>query len=171
MTKAYPEMDKAKIDEKAEITLSYIQECIVKIRTFRSERNLSPNEQISAIYKSNSPEVDNAFSSNLQSIKTLAKLSDFRKLKNDEVAPISAPLIANDFEILVPIADVQSEIDRLQKELKKHLSDFEHASNKLSNESFCQRASPDAVEKERIRKENAAKIMETINKMIAFYSK
>ncbi|MBI2792093.1 MAG: valine--tRNA ligase [Gammaproteobacteria bacterium] len=170
MIQAFPEMDKSKINEKAEITLHLVQEFIMGIRNIRGEMNLSPNKQLRAIYKTDNIDVDNAFSANSQSMRTLAKLSDLRKLYPGETPPVSVHIIAGSFEILIPlegaIDDIQAEIDRLQKEMKKHQSDFDHACNKLSNESFCQRASPEAVEKEQLRKNAASTAIEKLKKTI-----
>ncbi len=175
MIQPFPEVDDQKIDEKSEQTLKWIQAFIMGVRTVRGEMNLSPNKMLSAFYKTTSNKVDEAFSANLQSLKALAKLGEVRKLEANEPPPVSTHIIAGDFEIFIPlegtIDNIDAEIQRLNKELQKHNSDFEFAQKKLSNENFVAKASPDAVEKEKQRKETASqaisKITETMNKMKA----
>ncbi len=179
MIQPYPEVDAQKIDEKSEQTLKWIQAFIMGVRTVRGEMNLSPNKVLNAFYKTTSNKVDEAFSTNLQSLKALAKLGEISKLNNNDSAPISTHIIAGDFELFIPlegtIDNIDSEIQRLNKEIQKHQSDFEFAQKKLSNENFVAKASPDAVEKEKQRKETAsqaiAKITETLEKMKALQKK
>ncbi len=175
MTQAFPEVDPSLINEEAEQVLKWIQAFIVGVRTLRSELNLSPNKKLKAFYKTTNEAVEKAFTTNAQSLFSLAKLESIEKLTQNQTPPVATHIIASDFEIFVPlegvVEDIDAEIARLSKELKKHQSDFEFADKKLANESFVAKASPDAVEKERQRKDKAALAMGKINETIEVLKK
>ncbi|MBS0290726.1 MAG: valine--tRNA ligase [Proteobacteria bacterium] len=174
MIQPYPEVSAAHMDSDAELVLGWIQHFITGVRTVRAELNISPNKILKAYYKTHSTKVSEALLANQQCIKTLAKLESVIKLEQ-EALPTSTHIVSSDFEIFIPLAgaieDVSTEIQRLNKELQKHMADFEYADKKLSNESFCAKASVDAVEKERTRKTKAneaiIKIKETLQKLEA----
>lgn len=175
MTQAFPEVDASLINEEAEQILKWIQAFIVGVRTLRSELNLSPNKKLKAFYKTTNEAVEKAFTTNSQSLFSLAKLESIEKLAPTQTPPVATHIITSDFEIFVPlegvVEDIDAEIARLSKELKKHQSDFEFADKKLANENFVAKASPDAVEKERQRKDNAATAMGKINETIEVLKK
>ncbi len=171
MLQPFPAYEEKHVNSQAELILSWVKEFIIGVRTLRAELNLSPNKKLTAYYKTASVDVENAFLTNMQSLISLAKLEQVQKLDATEKPPASTHIIGQGFEIFIPLAgvieDVNAEIARLSKELKKHESDFEFADKKLANESFVAKASGDAVEKERQRKTTAqaaiSKIKETIS--------
>ncbi len=175
MNQSYPQVDEKLLNDNAQQTLQWIQEFIIGVRTLRAELNLSPNKKLRAFYKTNRTDIEKAFSTNEQSLISLAKLDEIKKLGSNDTPPISTHIIKTQFEIFVPlegvVEDIEGEINRLNKELQKHLSDFEFADKKLANESFVQRASPDAVEKERQRKEKAQAAMNKIKETLAILAK
>ncbi|MBS0287285.1 MAG: valine--tRNA ligase [Proteobacteria bacterium] len=175
MIQPFPEVDESLINDNAEQTLKWVQEFIIGVRTLRAELNLSPNKKLIAYYKTTHPEVGKAFVNNQQSLITLGKLENIQALQSGETPPVSTHIISHDFETFIPlegvIEDVAAEITRLNKELKKHQSDFEFADKKLANESFVAKASSDAVEKERQRKEKAEVAMHKIKETIQVLEK
>lgn len=170
MIQAYPEVEQAKIDPKAESTIKLIQDMIIGIRNIRGEMNLSPNKMLQAFYRTQADEVESVISANQQLIKSLAKLEQLSAMGNKETPALSASILADNIEVFIPLEgtiDIDAEVKRLKKELEKHQSDFEFAQNKLNNPNFCNKASPEAVEKERQRLEKAKEAKEKLEQSIA----
>ena len=80
----------------------------------------------------------------------MAKLESLDWFEGDK-APMSAPQLVGDMEVLVPMAgliDKEAELKRLDKELERLQKEIGRLEGKLGNEKFTAKAPAEVVEKE-----------------------
>ncbi len=150
--KPYPDL--LKINAKAEKEMQFVIDAVSGIRNIRGELNISPAKKLKASIKTFTFNAKGTLQQNKDYIMNLAKLEileigeDVKRLKG------SATSVKKDMEIYVPLSgllDVESELRRLGKELKKIDESISFLNKKLFNEDFLNHAPKHVVEKERSR--------------------
>jgi valyl-tRNA synthetase len=153
--------------------MSAIQEIVTKIRTLRSEMNVSPAVQIDAIFNALDFAKEAVVKENEGYIKQLAKLKEIKFEKNALRPKNSALSVAGGFEIFLPLEgliDIEKEKTRLAKEIAQANQEIERTEQKLSNENFVKRAPETEIEKIKIRLNEAKVKLEKINESLKFLS-
>ncbi|MDR3195723.1 MAG: valine--tRNA ligase [Endomicrobium sp.] len=148
-----------------------VQDIIIKIRTLRSEMNISPVVQIEALFNVLDDNKEKTAKENEGYIKQLAKISSIQFGKNIERSKNSALAVASGFEIFLPLEgliDIEKEKARLAKEIALAKREVERTTAKLSNESFMKRAPKAEVEKIQARLNDAALKIEKIDESLKF---
>jgi valyl-tRNA synthetase len=148
-----------------------VQDIIVKIRTLRSQMNISPAVQIEALFNILDDNKEKTAKENESYIKQLAKISSIQFGKNIERPKSSALAVAGGFEILLPLEgliDIEKEKARLAKEAAIAKQEVERTNAKLGNEDFMKKAPKEQVEKIQIRLNEAALKIEKINESLKF---
>jgi valyl-tRNA synthetase len=168
----YPVADESKMDRNAESDVNWMKAVIVAVRTIRGELNLSPAKEIPMMLAGGSDE-DRARLMRFESlIVPLAKLSDVYFVSEGDSLPTSSAQLIGKLEVHVPMAgliDVDAEVARLEKQLKKLEGEIQGLSGKLNNRGFTDKAPTEVVERERLRLKDAqaqfAKIIVTISEL------
>jgi len=168
----YPTADASKVDQEAESDVDWMKAVIVAVRTIRGEMNLSPAKEIPMMLAGGSAE-DRVRLTRLESlIVPLAKVSDVRFVDEGEALPASSTQLIGKLEVHVPMAgliDVEAEVARLEKQLKKLDGEIKGLSGKLNNPGFTDKAPAEVVERERGRLQDAQaqfeKIIVTISEL------
>jgi valyl-tRNA synthetase len=148
-----------------------VQDIIVKIRTLRSEINISPADQIEALFNVLDGNKENVVKENESYIKQLAKISSIQFGKNIERPKNSALTVAGGFEIFFPLEgliDIEKEKVRLAKEISLARQEVERTNAKLGNENFMKRAPKAEVEKIQARLNDANLKIEKISDSLKF---
>ena len=148
-----------------------VQEIITKIRTIRSEMNISPAVQIEAIFNVPDDSKQKLVQSNESYIKQLAKISGIKFGKDIQRPKNSALAVAGGFEIFLPLEgliDIEKEKARLSKEIQLAAQEVERTNAKLQNENFVKRAPESEIEKIKIRLNEANLKIEKINESLKF---
>jgi valyl-tRNA synthetase len=148
-----------------------VQDIIVKIRTLRSEMNISPAVQIEALFNILDENKEKTVKENEHYIKQLAKIISIQFGKNIERPKNSALAVAGGFEIflhLEGLIDIEKEKSRLSKEIAIAKQEVERTTAKLSNENFVKRAPKAEVEKIQTRLNDATVKIEKINESLKF---
>jgi valyl-tRNA synthetase len=152
MLAKYPEPDASLIDEPAENNFDLLKNCIVALRTIRSENNIPPDKTGSAVIIPADKDAERWLASQTAMINMFAKLSETAvslEARKPEFAG-SAVVRGNQlFLSLEGLIDKKVEIDRLTKEIARLQSMEKAAKAKLESENFVSRAPADVVEKER----------------------
>lgn len=146
-TSEYPVVNESKISLKVESDTLFLQNIISALRNIRGEMNVAPSKTISVYLKSD--KYDPLFN---DLIKKLAKVESIEILKDDLKPSKSASAVINDCEIFVPLEgliDLDSERNRLNKEIIRITGAISGIEKKLSNESFVSKAPADVIEKEK----------------------
>ncbi|MDR2252152.1 MAG: valine--tRNA ligase [Endomicrobium sp.] len=148
-----------------------VQDIIVKIRTLRSEMNISPVVQIEALFNILDENKEKTMRENESYIKQLAKIISIRFGKNIERPKNSALAVAGGFEIFLPLEgliDIDKEKTRLAKEIALAKQEVERTMSKLNNENFVKRAPKIEIEKIQARLNDANLKIEKISESLKF---
>lgn len=148
---AYPQVDKAFINESIEDELDWLKSVIQAIRTIRSEMSISPAKQIPLHVRNATPVIQERFEKYQHTLTALSKIAKIHYLSLDEQIPVSATAVLGDIELLIPMADLidkEAELLRLAKELAKLDKDISLAQGKLNNPKFADKAPADIIAKE-----------------------
>lgn len=151
--------------------MKIVQDIITKIRTLRSEMNVSPAVQIEAIFNVLDDSKQKIVQDNESYIKQLAKISSAQFGKNMQRPKNSALAVAGGFEIFLPLEgliDIEKEKARLNKEVMLALQEVERTNAKLQNENFVKRAPEAEIDKIKVRLSEAKTKIEKINESLKF---
>jgi len=151
--------------------MKVLQDIIVKIRTLRSEMNISPTVQIEALFSV----LDNAkikiIEENESYLKQLTRIRSVKFSQNIVRPQNSAVIVVGGFEIFLPLEgliDIEKERERLIREIVLANKEIERAKLKLGNENFVKRASENEIEKTKIRFNEANLKIKKINESLRF---
>ncbi|MGB1848881.1 MAG: valine--tRNA ligase [Litorivicinaceae bacterium] len=150
----YPISDASKVDTLAEADVEWMKSVIVAVRTIRGELNLSPGKEIPMMLAGGTSGDRDRLARLESLIVPLAKLSEIRFKDVNDPIPASSTQLIGQLEVHVPIAgliDVEAEVTRLEKQVKKLEGDIRGLGGKLNNPGFTNKAPADVVERERGR--------------------
>jgi len=146
------------------------EEVIIAIRNLRQSKNIANKEIIELHIKKNyAEEADHTFDS---VIKKLCNISEIKYV--DEKPSGSVTFIVKSTEFYVPLGssvDVESEIKKLEEELKYTRGFLNSVTKKLGNERFVNNAPATVVEKEQQKKTDAESKIKVIEEQIATLKK
>jgi len=153
MIAAYPEADPAAIDPEAERIMETIIEIIRAIRNVRAHHKVAPDRWIEAqIYAGG---LTPALAPYVETIQVLARarpvtfLSEPQKGAADENKLVQ---VLKDAEVVIPLEsmfDLETEKQRLRKEIEQVESEITRLNARLANQSFLEKAPAAVVDKER----------------------
>ena len=160
-----------KVDSNhAETSFKFLIELISEIRSIRSELRVPPSNKINLFINGDKGDLFNTLNKNIKELERMARLSSIEIIDiiSDNLIQFSISGISFGLD-LNGVIDVQQELDRLDKELKKINIDLSVVDKKLSNEQFLNNAPKEIIEKqESIRKElnsNKDEIISSIEKI------
>lgn len=168
----WPEFDKAVSDENAEKDMSYIIDAIKGIRNVRAEMNVPPSRKAKVIGFV-SKEAEAAFISGKQYFEKLASASDVELINSKNDIPANAvSVVTMGAELFIPLLDLidlDKELQRLDKEKEKLLSEIDRVEKKLSNEKFVSKAPQKVIDEEKAKgdkyKEMLSAVVDRINSL------
>lgn len=141
-------------DYMAEKDMSYIIDAVNGIRNIRGELNISPSLKLNALVKTFSTTGEKILSENLQYIKDITRTDKLDIGMHVEKPECSATSVKSSMEIYVPlkgVLNIETEIDRLNKDKEKIEESLEFLNKKLFNEDFLKKAPVEVVEKEKTK--------------------
>ncbi|MBF0316614.1 MAG: valine--tRNA ligase [Nitrospirae bacterium] len=141
-------------DQEAEEKMQYIIDCISGVRSIRGELNISPSKYLNAMIRTSSRAARSNLANNYDYIKNLARLETLEISDVVEKPKGAAVSVKTDMEIYIPLSglfNVKTELERLDKELKKTNDSIMQTNKKLRNEDFISNAPKAVVEKEKER--------------------
>ncbi len=160
LAETYPEVNESLINEEAERRMTTIMGIISAVRNIRAEMNISPGKALPVIIIPGSSGESELVKSAEEIIQSLAKTSDYQLQKvGFEPPKMAATAVVGETGVYVPlqgIIDPAAEIARLTKELVKINKDLDSVNKKLSNSNFMEKASEEAVTKQRNRQAELA---------------
>lgn len=165
MTATYPIADKNKINDQAEIDMSWLQGLIGAVRNIRGEMGLG-NARLLPILLKNISTVERTQIERIEPLfKALAKIESIEFLTDDQEPPLSSSSVVGHASVFVPmkgLIDPKAELARLQKDLDKIQKQHDQIANKLSNEGFVKKAPPAVVDGEKAK---LAEFAQQLNKV------
>ena len=157
----YPQRQEQYVDPVAEEQFDLLMEFVGKIRQVRTEMNIDPGRRVRVFAKAE--EIRSVIESHIKEVMLLTRaevvqfVSDFPTDRQLARGVLPAGEIAID---LSGVLDLKAEKDRLEKELKKIVTDLTLVQKKLSNDKFLQNAPPEVVreQKDKYEELNSRKI-------------
>ena len=171
MIAEFPKPDERYDDEEVADEMGLIIEVITALRNIRGEMNLPPGEQIMALFRTKSEEVEKRLRENQSFIQSLALVNEFKFGQDLEKPLYSAFAVVRDVEIFVPMdrSRMEEEAKRLQKEILKIEKEIAFVMKKLSNEQFLSKAPPEVVQEVKEKalefRSQREKLEESLNKI------
>ena len=169
MVSKWPEYDPA-WDFTDAGDMEVVMDAVRGIRNIRAEMNVSPAKKAKAVARVSDPFVMDILKNSTEIIHTLAKVEDMEFITQDSPAPHKAlTCVIKGAEIFVPmegLVDIETEIERLQKEHTNLEKEIDRVSKKLSNEGFLAKAPQDVVEKERQKEKDYRDMMEKVEQRL-----
>ncbi|MDR0617814.1 MAG: valine--tRNA ligase [Endomicrobium sp.] len=160
------ENDKCNIEK-----MKSLQDIIIALRTIRSKMNISPAQQIEALFNVLDESKEKVVKENESYVKQLAKLSSISFAKNIVRPKNSALAVVSGFEIFLPLEgliDIEKEKTRLLKDLALAKQEIEKSTSKLQNDNFINRAPSSEIEKIKTRLNEANIKLEKVSESLKF---
>jgi len=154
MIQPYPTVDPTQIDDDVERRMNVLMETIRAVRNIRSEMNLPPGQELTAIVIPSVPETETELRTHESYVRRLARLGEIRYQTDGERPRGAALAVMDGAEIHVPLTglvDLQEESKRLEKEIGKVTNDLANVQRKLNDSKFIERAPEEVVEEQRER--------------------
>jgi valyl-tRNA synthetase len=154
MISAYPESLPQYTGEEAKVSL--LIEAVSGIRTIRGDLDIKPSAKVSVTLNMNDIHLADFFEEFRPHIERLAGVKELTVGAGLKKQAKSAVHVSNNMTIYVPIAglvDIEAELERLRKELRKAEEELALVERKLSNEEFVKKAPEQVVKKENAKRE------------------
>lgn len=158
MVSRFPQFDTALMFEKEETEFERIMRVIKAVRNRRAEMNVPPSKRAQVFIKTDYPET---FSSGAAYICRLAyaSVSSVVDSYEDDTAVCVVTDSATAYMPMNELVDVEAELQRLEKELKKAQEDKNFFQSKLNNKGFISKAPEAVINKQ---KEGLDKVLQRI---------
>jgi len=162
ITSDWPDYDSALIDTEANAEMDWVVRLISQVRAVRSEMNVPPKAEVPLLLKDAGTLARTCVERHGALIGRLARVSSLELLDGD-VPKGAVQDVIDEATVIMPIAeviDLDTEKDRLEKEIAKQQSEIDRFQKKLGNDKFVANA-PEAVveaEREKLADAEAAKI-------------
>ena len=156
--------------EKEEATMETIMEAIKAIRNRRSEMNVAPSKKSKIYIKT---DLKDAFEQGKAYIARLAS-GESIEICDDMNFDNMVAVISGGAEIYIPLGDLvnfEEEIERLNKEKERLLSEIDRVDKKLSNEKFVSKAPEKVVEEEKAKKIKYQSMLDNVIEALKKYAK
>ncbi len=169
MMQPFPQVDPTLIDEEAEQRMSLVMDVIRSVRNIRSEMNLPPSQELTAIIIPKIDTVETQLRAHEGFVRRLARVGELRYQIDGERPRGAALAVVEGAEVHVPLAglvNLQEESKRLEKEIGKVVNEMTGVQRKLGDAKFIERAPEEVVEKERDRAAQLAEKRQSLERSL-----
>jgi len=156
-TQAWPVAGEVAFDTTAAADTEWLKQVVSAIRRVRGENSISPASSIRVLLDEGSAQDDARLRKFAGALAFLAKASEVRGLRaagEAESPAFSAPVAIGEMTLSIPLeglVDLQQEIVRLDKEIKRLGTEVDKAKGKLANANFVANAPAEVVAQEQER--------------------
>ena len=145
----FPSSNDWRVDDEIVANTEWLKNIVSSVRQIRSEMNIPPNESIKIIIN----DASNTDSRRLESlgsfILNLASVESITQKDTSDDIPKSAFALLNQMKIYIPLeglVDIEEEKARLEKKLAKLNQELKSVQDRLSNDTFVEKAPTEVVE-------------------------
>jgi len=152
MIAPWPKVDKKSIDDETEKNTIKIMDIVKTIRNIKSDMNIPYSREVEIFLNIGNDKKLKLINDNLFYIESLIKTKSIHIGKQTKKPEFSATGVLEGIEIFIPlkgIINIDEEIERLDKRLKKTIIELNIVSKKLSNNDFLVKAPENIIEKEK----------------------
>lgn len=155
MISSWPEAIEEFKNDEAIKDFEIIKEMITKVRNIRSEYDVAPSKKIQVIIKPLNDNTSAILTSNSEILNKFLNPETLEFVTEIPTDIDGVSVVLNDVELLLPmgsLVDINQEIERLEKELKKLNGEIKRGEGMLSNPNFINKAPEQKVniEKEKL---------------------
>ena len=169
MISTYPEYSKDLEFKDEEQAIEELKEVITGIRNSRAKMNVHPSKKSKLIFVTK--EYTDIIKESEEFLKKLGFGEEIEIRENKENVPQNAvSIVSSNLELFIPfedLVDIKEEIERLEKEKAKVLSEKEKTDKMLSNPGFVAKAPATKVEEEKEKQEKFNEMIKIIEERIA----
>jgi valyl-tRNA synthetase len=162
---SWPQYDEELVFSEAEDRMAYIIEAIKTLRNVRAEMNVPPSRK-AKILAYVADELRGTFEQGRGYFEKLASASEVELINDKNTVPANAvSVVIKGGELFMPLLDLvdkEKELDRLNKEKDKLISEIDRVDKKLSNERFVSKAPAEVVEEEKAKGEKYKTMLEAV---------
>ena len=145
----FPSSNDWRVDDEIVANTEWLKNIVSSVRQIRSEMNIPPNESIKIIVNDAS-NIDSRRLESLESfILNLASVESITQKDTSDDIPKSAFALLNQMKIYIPLeglVDIEEEKARLEKKLVKLNQELKSVQDRLSNDTFVEKAPTEVVE-------------------------
>lgn len=167
---AWPMPRPSDVFELQERQMNLIISAIRSIRNVRAEMNVPPSKKAKLMILSQES-VSEAMQLGAPYFKALASASEVEFVVNEESVPSDAvSIVVEGARLFIPmdeLVDFEKELERLNKEKEKLLSEIKRVEGKLSNPGFVGKAPQSLVEEEKAKKIKFEETLRSVEETIA----
>ncbi len=153
----WPEYDPSLEFEKTHEEMEFIKDIIRNIRNLRGEMNIPNKMRTNALYYSEDSFSKEAIDKNVDHIIELGYSNSINFVDKNAINPEDfITLVAGKAEIFLPmeeLIDKEKELERLNREKDKVISEINRVESKLSNEGFINKAPEKLVNEEKEKRD------------------
>ena len=159
MIAEYPKFKESDIAEELESAMDTVIDIIRAIRNLRSEYNIPPSKKIKVFVKTEDEKVQSILVNFKNYVHALALVDEL----SITTKPVDGCVVQSTVyaDIYLPVEgniDVEKEVERLTKLLKKQEKSMNFLNNKLNNEAFLEKAPKELVEEKRAELEEVTRL-------------
>ena len=151
--------------------IEFIKEAVRSIRNIRSELNVPNKKKTNTLFSTSDEDLKNAFLNNEVLFNILGFSESIKFTDKADINPDDyTALVVGKSEIFLPMSELvdrEKELERLNKEVEKVLSEIKLAESKLSNKGFVDNAPEKLVEEEREKKKTYEIMLENLKEQIS----
>jgi valyl-tRNA synthetase len=145
----FPSPNDWRVDDEIVANTEWLKNIVSSIRQIRSEMNIPPKESIKIIVDDASILDTERLESYRSFVLNLASVESISQKETSDDIPKSAFALLNEMKIYIPLeglVDIKEEKDRLKKKLSKLNQELKSVQNRLSNDTFIEKAPSEVVE-------------------------
>ena len=166
----WPEKAESRTDPEIDVKFSLVKDCIVALRTIRSENNIPPGKEGTAVIITTDETTAEWLQSQSGLIRQFCRLEACRIGTAVEKPAFAGSAVVGGNQLYISfegLIDKAVEIDRLAKEAERIQKMVENTEKRLSNSSFVDRAPADIVAKEREKLDGLRLNLEKVEQNLA----
>ena len=166
MISAWPKYTEERSFEKEEKDIEIIKEAVRGIRNVRTEMNVAPSRKATVYVVSEDADICKTFNEGSLFFASLAYASEvFVQTDKNGIADDAVSVVIAGATLYIPFAelvDIKLEIERLEKEENRLLSEISRAAGMLKNEKFLSKAPEAKVAEEKAKLEKYEQMLEQV---------
>ncbi len=161
--------------ESDEKEIELIKQAVKNIRNIRAEMNVPPSKKVSVFIVSTNENVIETFNKSKTFFQTLAYASDIT-IQQDKtnIDSDAIPVVIQNATIYMPfteLVDLEKEIQRLNKEREKLISEVERVNKKLSNKGFVDKAPENVIKEEKAKQDKYTTMLKQVEEQLNHLTK
>ena len=167
MVAKFPEIRQSDIAGELEAAMDIVLDIIRAIRNLRSEYNIPPSKRVDVFIKTENENTQSILINFKYYIHALAGVDNLSIItKQQEKCVVQSTVYADIYLPLEGNIDVDKEIDRLSKLLKKQEKSMSFLNNKLNNDAFLEKAPKDLIEEKKEELNEVTKLYKKTKKIV-----